>query len=57
MMRSALLAGGLAQLCGQLLGQLIEIDLCEQLLDGLRAHAGVEIVLILFAHIAVLASR
>ena len=50
----ALLAGGLAQLCGQLLGQLIEIQLCEQLLDGLRTHAGAEIVLVLFAHVAVL---
>ena len=50
----SLLAGGLAQLCGQLLGQLLEIQLCEQLLDGLRTHAGAEIVLVLFAHIAVL---
>ena len=49
-----LLAGSLAQLCGQLLGQLVEVELCEQLLDGLRAHAGTEIVLVLFAHIAVL---
>ena len=33
--------------------QLIEVDLLEQLLDGLGAHAGLEVVLILFAHVAV----
>ena len=31
--------------------------LCEQLLDGLCTHADAEIVLVLFAHVAVLSSR
>ena len=47
MMRRPLLAGGLAQLGGQLLGELIEVELGQQLLDRLRAHTGAEIVLVL----------
>ena len=31
----------------------IQVDLLEQLLDGLGAHAGVEVVLILLPHVAV----
>ena len=50
----ALLAGSLTQLCGQLLGELVEIQLREQLLDGLRAHAGTEVLVVLFTHVAVL---
>ena len=54
-MRGLLLAGcALLELGVQLLGQRLEVDLLQQLLDGLGAHAGVEIVLILLAHIAVL---
>ena len=41
----------------QLLGQGFEIDLLEELLDGLGAHTGIEIVLILLAHIAVFLLR
>ena len=50
----AFLSGGFAQFRGQLLGELVEIQLLQQFLDRLRAHAGAEIVLILFAHVAVL---
>ena len=50
----ALLAGSLTQLCGQLLGELVKIQLREQLLDGLRAHAGTEVLVVLFTHVAVL---
>ena len=41
----------------ELLGQGFEVDLLEELLDGLGAHTGVEIVLILLAHIAVFLLR
>ena len=37
----------------ELLAQLLQIDLLQQLLHGLGAHAGVEIVLVLFPHVAV----
>ena len=47
------LAGGGLQLGVQLLAQLLQIDLLQQLLHGLGAHAGAEVVLILLAHIAV----
>ena len=48
-----LLPGGGFQLRVQLLAQLLQIDLLQQLLHRLRAHAGAEIVLILLPHIAV----
>ena len=38
----------------ELLGERFEVDLLQELLDGLGTHAGVEIVLILLAHIAIL---
>ena len=41
----------------QLLRKGFEVDLLEELLDGLGAHAGVEIVLILLAHITVFLLR
>ena len=49
-----LLAAGLLELGAQLLGELGAVDLLQELLDGLGAHAGLEIVLILLAHVAVL---
>ena len=48
-----LLARSVLQLGLELLGKLIEVDLLQQLLDGFGAHAGLEVVLILFAHVAV----
>ena len=44
----------LLELGAQLLGELVAVDLLQELLDGLGAHAGLEIVLILLAHVAVL---
>ena len=49
-----LLAGGGLQLGVELLAELLQIDLLQQLLHGLGAHAGLEIVFIFLAHIAVL---
>ena len=37
----------------ELLAQCLQVHLLQQLLHGLSAHAGVEIVLVLFAHIPV----
>ena len=48
-----LLAGGRFQLTAQLLGERLQVDIRQQLLDRLRAHTGIEIVLIFFPHIAV----
>ena len=47
----------LLQLGVELLGQGFEVDLLQELLDGLGAHTGVEIVLILLTHIAVFLLR
>ena len=49
-----LLTAGFLKLGAQLLGKLGAVDLLQELFDGLGAHAGLEIVLILLAHIAVL---
>ena len=48
-----LLGGGGLQLVAQLLGELIQVDLLQQLLDGLGTHAGLEVVLILLPHVPV----
>ena len=48
-----LLAAGVDKLTAELAAQGLEIDLGQQLLHGLGAHTGLEIVLILFAHVAV----
>ena len=48
-----LLAGGGLQLGVELLAELLQIDLLQQLLHGLGAHTGAEVVLILFAVITV----
>ncbi len=48
-----LLAAGVDELTAELAAQGLEIDLGQQLLHGLGAHTGLEIVLILFAHVAV----
>ena len=48
-----LLAAGVDELAAELAAQGLEIDLGQQLLHGLGAHTGLEIVLILFAHVAV----
>ena len=50
----ALLAGGSGELILDLLGKSIQVQLCQQLLDGLGAHAGVELILIGLAHIHIL---
>ena len=50
-----LLAARGLKLLAQLLGQLLTVDLAQKLLDGLGADAGLEVVLILLAHLAVLA--
>ena len=52
-----LLAVGILELLAQLGGQLLAVDLLQQLLDGLGADAGLEVVLVLLAHVAVLALR
>ena len=49
-----LLAAGGLELLTQLLCELVAVDLGEQLLDGFCADTGLKIVLILFAHVAVL---
>ena len=49
-----LLSGGVLQLAAQLLGELLQVDLLEQLFDRLGTHAGVEVVLILLPHVPVL---
>ena len=48
------LAGCGLQLTTELLGKLLQIQLRQQLFNSLRAHAGPEVILILFAHVAVL---
>ena len=48
-----LLAGDGFQLRVELGAELLQVDLLQQLLHGLGAHAGVEIVLILLPHVAV----
>ena len=52
-----LLAGGVLQLAAQLLGELFQVDFRQQRLDGLGAHAGLEVVFILLAHIPVFLLR
>ena len=49
----ALLTRGSLQLLVQLRGKRVEVDLFEQQLDGLGAHACLEVVLIFFTHIVV----
>ena len=49
-----LLAGGVLQLGAELVGQLLQINVLEQLLHGLGTHAGLEVVLVLLPHVAVL---
>ena len=51
----ALLTGCLLELGAELVVQLIQIQLLEQLLNRLSAHSRLEIVLVLLAHVAVLA--
>ena len=53
MMRRAL-AGSLRSSAVSSRELLVEIQLREQLLDGLRAHAGTEVLVVLFTHVAVL---
>src|SRR5699024_2240028 len=48
-----LLASRGGELLAQLDGQLLAVYLLQQLLDGLGAHAGVKVVLVLLAHVAV----
>ena len=48
-----LLRGRRFQLCTQLLGQLIQVQLLQQLLDGLSTHTGLEVIFILLPHIPV----
>ena len=48
-----LLGGGGLQLVSQLLGQLIQVNLLQQFLDGLGTHTGLEVVLVLFPHVPV----
>ena len=50
----ALLSGGALGLLTQLCCHLIEVDLLQQLLDGFRAHLGLELVLVALQHVAVL---
>ena len=51
----ALLAVGMLELLTQLLAQLVEVDLGQQLLDGFGTHTGFKRILVLFAHLLVLA--
>ena len=48
-----LLAGGVLQLGAELLGELLQVDVLEQLLHGLGAHGGLKVVLVLLPHIPV----
>ena len=50
----ALLAVGMLKLLAQLLAEFVEVDLGQQLLDRLSAHAGFKRILVLFAHLLVL---
>ena len=52
-----LLTGSGLQLGAQGDGQLLKVDVLQQLLDGLGAHAGVEVILILLPHIVILFFR
>ena len=56
-MRGLLLAGGVLELGPELLAQGLAVDVCQELLDGLGAHAGVEVVLVLLPHVPVLFFR
>ena len=49
-----LLAGGLLDLGGQLSAQLIQVDLLQELLDGLGTHGCLKLVAVALAHLAVL---
>src|SRR5699024_2435759 len=49
-----LLAAGFLHLSGQLGGQLVQVDLFQQGLDGLGAHLGAEFVAVPLLHLAVL---
>ena len=48
-----LLAGGLFHLSGQLSAQLIQIDLLQQLLDGLSTHGCLKLIAVALTHLAV----
>ena len=48
-----LLPGGGSKLFLQLVGEGIQVDFLQELFNGFRAHAGLEIVLIFFPHIPV----
>ena len=52
-----LLAGGVLELLPELDGQGLQVDVGQELLHGLGAHAGVEIVLILLPQVPVLLFR
>ena len=49
-----LLAGGVCQFFSELSGKLLAVDLLEELLYCLGAHAGIKVVLVLLAHVAIL---
>ena len=49
-----LLAGGLLHLGSQLSAELVEVDLLQQVLNGLSAHSSLELVAVALAHLAVL---
>ena len=51
----ALLAGGLFHLGSQLFTQLIQIDLLQQILNGLSAHSSLELITVVVAHLTILA--
>ena len=48
-----LLAGGLFHLSGQLSAQLIQIDLLQQLLDGLSTHGCLKLIAVALTHLTV----
>ena len=49
-----LLAGGLLHLGSQLSAELVEVDLLQQVLNGLSTHRSLELVAVALAHLAVL---
>ena len=51
----ALLAGGLFHLGSQFFTQLIQIDLLQQILNGLSAHSSLELITVVVAHLTILA--
>ena len=56
-MRTRFWPEAFCQLCLQLVGKLLQVNFLQELLDGFRAHASLEIVLIFFPHIAVFLLR